>query len=48
MDVGAVKSIQIVSDTSVSVEVTMRVKEEIKSFIKKRFESEYRNRRFSR
>ncbi|MBK7630932.1 MAG: MCE family protein [Ignavibacteriales bacterium] len=35
IDVGAVKSIQIVSDTSVSVEVTMRVKEEIKSFIKK-------------
>ncbi len=35
IDVGAVKSIQIVSDTSVSVEVTMRVKEEIKNFIKK-------------
>ena len=35
IDVGAVKSIQIVSDTSGSVEVTMRVKEEVKSFIKK-------------
>ena len=35
IDVGAVKSIQIVSDTSVSVEVTMRVKEEVKRFIKK-------------
>ena len=35
IDVGAVKSIQIVSDTSVSVEVTMRVKVEVKRFIKK-------------
>jgi phospholipid/cholesterol/gamma-HCH transport system substrate-binding protein len=35
IDVGAVKSIQIVSDTSVSVEVTMRVKDEVKRFIKK-------------
>ena len=35
IDVGAVKSIQIVSDTSVSVEVTMRVKDEVKNFIKK-------------
>lgn len=35
IDVGAVKSIQIVSDTSVHVEVTMRVKEEVKRFIKK-------------
>lgn len=34
IDVGAVKSIQIVSDTSVRVEVTMRIKEEIKRFIK--------------
>ena len=35
IDVGAVKSIQIVSDTAVSVEVTMRVKEDFKPFIKK-------------
>jgi len=34
IDVGAVKSIQIVSDTAVSVEVTMRVKEDFKPFIK--------------
>jgi len=35
IDVGAVKSIQIVSDTTVSVEVTMRVKEDVKQYIKK-------------
>jgi phospholipid/cholesterol/gamma-HCH transport system substrate-binding protein len=35
IDVGAVKNIQIVSDTGVSVEVTMRVKEEVRRFIKK-------------
>ncbi len=35
IDVGAVKSIQIVNDTTGSVEVTMRVKEEVKRFIKK-------------
>ena len=35
IDVGAVKSIQIVDDTTGRVEVTMRVKEEVKRFIKK-------------
>lgn len=35
IDVGAVKSIKIVRDTSIAVEVTMRVKDEVKKYIKK-------------
>ena len=35
IDVGAVKTIKIVRDTSVTVEVTMRVKDEVKKYIKK-------------
>jgi len=35
IDIGAVKGIQILNDTTGRVEVTMRVKEEVKRFIKK-------------
>jgi len=35
IDVGAVKDIRIINDSTAKVEVTMRVKEEVKQFIKK-------------
>ena len=35
IDIGAVKDIQILNDTTGRVEITMRIKEEVKRFIKK-------------